>query len=69
MHPPTLDSDCKKDAPAGCMERLVCAQHGHVVNGVQVPCGNTRNETKPLPEAKRGRATNRVKEGYGKTAS
>jgi len=24
---------------------------------------------KPPPEAKRGRATNRVKEGYGKTAS
>jgi hypothetical protein len=23
MHPPTLDTDCKKDAPAGCMERLV----------------------------------------------
>lgn len=23
MHPPTLDSDFKKDAPAGCMERLV----------------------------------------------
>lgn len=23
MHPPTLYSDCKKDAPAGCMERLV----------------------------------------------
>ena len=22
--------------------RLVCAQHGHVVNGVQVPCRNTR---------------------------
>ena len=22
--------------------RLVCAQHGHVVNGVQVPCKNTR---------------------------
>jgi hypothetical protein len=22
--------------------RLVCAQHGHVVNGVEVPCGNTR---------------------------
>jgi hypothetical protein len=51
------------------MMRLVCAQHGHVVNGVQVPCGNTRNETKPPPEAKRGRATDRVKEGYGKTAS
>ena len=51
------------------MTRLVCAQHGHVVNGVQVPCGNTRNETKPPPEAKRGRATDRVKEGYGKAAS
>jgi hypothetical protein len=24
------------------LARLVCAQHGHVVNGVQVPCGNTR---------------------------
>jgi hypothetical protein len=47
------------------MARLVCAQHGHVVNGVQVPCGNTRNETKPLPEAKRARATDPVKEGYG----
>jgi hypothetical protein len=22
--------------------RLVCVQHGHAVNGVQVPCGNTR---------------------------
>ena len=52
-----------------CHARLVCAQHGHVVNGVQVPCGNTRNETKPPPEAKRGRATDRVKEGYGKAAS
>jgi len=51
------------------LARLVCAQHGHVVNGVQVPCGNTRNEAKPPPEAKRGRATDRVKEGYGKAAS
>jgi hypothetical protein len=24
------------------MSRIVCAQHGHVVNGVQVPCRNTR---------------------------
>ena len=29
-------------ADRGCVSRLVCAQHGHVVNGVQVPCGNTR---------------------------
>ena len=27
-----------------CVVLLVCAQHGHVVNGVQVPCGNTRHE-------------------------
>jgi hypothetical protein len=40
----------------------VCAQHGHVVNEVQVPCGNTGDETKPPPEAERGRATDRVKE-------
>jgi len=26
------------------MTRLVCAQHGHVVNGVQVPCRNTKHE-------------------------
>jgi hypothetical protein len=44
------------------MTRLVCAQHGHVVNGVQVPSGNTRNETKPPPEANHGRATDRVRE-------
>ena len=63
------DEHVNRAADRGCVSRLVCAQHGHVVNGVQVPCGNTRNETKPPPEAKRGRATDRVKEGYGKTAS
>ena len=38
------------------MTRLVCAQHGHVVNGVQVPCGNTRHEKmkKPPSEANSG---------------
>ena len=44
------------------LAQLVCSQHGHLVNGVQVPSGNTRNETKPPPEAKRGRATGCVKE-------
>jgi hypothetical protein len=46
--------------------RLVCAQHGHVVNGVRVPCGNTRNhesETKPPSEANSGRVTHPGKEG------
>src|SRR5690606_17655354 len=44
------------------LAQLVCSQHGHLVTGVQVPSGNTRNETKPPPEAKRGRATGCVKE-------
>jgi len=28
----------------GTVEQLVCAQHGRVVNGVQVPCRRTARE-------------------------
>jgi len=45
------------------LPRLVCAQHGHVVNGVQVPCRNTRNEKRLPSEANCVRATERGKEG------
>ena len=43
------------------LARLVCAQHGSAVNGVQVPCWEARNETmvELLPEAKCGAVTAR----------
>jgi hypothetical protein len=41
---PTDSAEANKGAGAGCISRLVCAQHGRDVNGVQVPCRKTRHE-------------------------
>ena len=47
------------------VRRLVCAQHGRVVNGVKVLCGNSSKHEmlKPLSEANSGRVTDSGKEG------
>ena len=47
------------------LERIVCAQHGRVVNGVKVPCRRTNhgNMSQLLPEANSGRVTARGEEG------
>ena len=49
----------------------MCAQHGHVVNGVEVPCRNTKHEKMNilLSEANSERVTDSGKEGYEKIAS
>jgi hypothetical protein len=66
------ESHGNRTAPGGWMMRLVCAQHGHVVNGVEVPCRNTKHEKKMnilLSEANSERVTDSGKEGYEKIAS
>ncbi len=42
--PMTLDLSLSESAGSRSLDRLVCAQHGHGVNGVQVPCRKTRHE-------------------------
>jgi hypothetical protein len=41
----------------------VCAQHGHVVNGVQVPCGNTKHENAETTTRGQARKGDRPREG------
>ena len=41
------------------VERLVCAQHGRVANGVKDPCERTKHEIKSPVEANSGRVTDR----------
>ena len=48
--------------PVGA-SRLVCAQHGHVVNGVQVPCRNTKHENEETTTRGQARKGNRPREG------
>ena len=43
--------------------RLVCAQHGHVVNGVQVPCRNTKHENEETTTRGQARKGDRPREG------
>ena len=47
------------------LQPVVCAQHGRVANGVQVPCRRTARENvkELLPKANLGRVTNRGEEG------
>ena len=45
------------------MARLVCAQHGHVVNGVQVPCRNTKHENEETTTRGQARKGDRPREG------
>ena len=41
----------------------MCAQHGHVVNGVQVPCRNTKQENEETTTRGQARKGDRPREG------
>ena len=59
----TTEDHVNRAAGRGCVSRLVCAQHGHVVNGVQVPCRNTKHENEDTTTRGQARKGDRPREG------